>query len=411
MELDSNNNLIVVGKTGTVPWIAKYSNGGVIDWQTTTSSSDVEYTGITSDSNGNYYACGNTQASFEPPQVNIGLPASEAFVEKFDTNGNPSWGKTAVMLSRDVVLKKCAVNTRGEVVAVGHLEDDSAYKGYIVKIDTSTGEVLWDKTLKSYDHDLVLGYRATICEDVYIDSNDQIYVVGRLYGSNDSRSFIIKHSPEGNIIWQMETPNGENIEFYQVRSDGQTEQTVVLGRYTSASGFNSGIISKYSKDGTLVWRRLITSSVLDIFQKTNFGMSGYGGHINLDADPSFYYLAFFDQEVDQIAGSPDRYTFGKVSTSGNGFGSFQYNDTTGETIDYVVSNIQDMTGRLFDGSVRQDSSDLITYPFSANKLLFDDYATQIANKKVHIDSAGVFSYDPTTNPTGSSPGLTSTRTP
>ena len=60
MELDSNDNLIVVGKTADIPWIAKYSNGGVIDWQSTTNSGDVEYTGITSDANGNYYACGST---------------------------------------------------------------------------------------------------------------------------------------------------------------------------------------------------------------------------------------------------------------------------------------------------------------------------------------------------------------
>ena len=63
MELDSNNNLIVVGKSGNAPWIAKYSNSGVIDWQSTTNSADVEYTGITSDVNGIYYACGNTPES------------------------------------------------------------------------------------------------------------------------------------------------------------------------------------------------------------------------------------------------------------------------------------------------------------------------------------------------------------
>ena len=36
LELDNAGNLIVVGKTGTAPWIAKYSDTGVIDWQSTT---------------------------------------------------------------------------------------------------------------------------------------------------------------------------------------------------------------------------------------------------------------------------------------------------------------------------------------------------------------------------------------
>ena len=41
MELDVNDNLVVVGRTGNVPWIAKYSNGGVIDWQSTSNTADV----------------------------------------------------------------------------------------------------------------------------------------------------------------------------------------------------------------------------------------------------------------------------------------------------------------------------------------------------------------------------------
>jgi len=68
MELDGNDNVIVVGKYGGVngnygteaPYIAKYSNAGVLDWQSTSSTGDLEYTGVTSDSSGNYYACGNT---------------------------------------------------------------------------------------------------------------------------------------------------------------------------------------------------------------------------------------------------------------------------------------------------------------------------------------------------------------
>ena len=43
MELDSNNNLIVAGFSGTAPWIAKYSNSGVLDWQSTTFSANVRY--------------------------------------------------------------------------------------------------------------------------------------------------------------------------------------------------------------------------------------------------------------------------------------------------------------------------------------------------------------------------------
>ena len=92
------------------------------------------------------------------------------------------------MLGRDVVLTKISANDRGEVVAVGFLEDDSAQKGYIVKIDTATGEVLWDRTIERN----ISGYGGFVlpasgdgitpadvkCTACYIDSRDQIYVVG-----------------------------------------------------------------------------------------------------------------------------------------------------------------------------------------------------------------------------------------
>ena len=398
MELDSNENLIVVGKTINKPWIAKYSNAGVLDWQSTTNSADVEYTGITSDSSGNYYACGSTPTS----------GSAQAFVEKFDSNGNPGWGKSAFMLGRDVVLEKISANSGGHVVAVGYLEDDSAEKGYIVKIDTTTGEVLWDRTLErnisgfgegnpsggGSDDITPAEVRCTAC---YIDSRDQIYVVGTIDGNppvdNGVGEFLIKYSAEGNIIWQRErgtrdftaSDGAPNIVPFDVKSDGETEQTVVLSvnDYGPFALDDSDIfLSKYSRNGDLVFRRRISKGS----QAKNLGAAC------LDADPSFYYIMFRDQKVDIGAGEPDRYTFGKVSTSGNGFGAFQYDDGQ-DIIDYtVVSNAENKIGRLSDGSVTNSVSDLMTYPFTANQVVFDDLATHVSNKKRQMDDADSFEY-------------------
>ena len=360
MELDANDNLVVVGKTADIPWIAKYSNGGVIDWQSTTFSADVEYTGITSDATGNYYACGNTSTSGE----------AQAFVEKYTSTGTPDWGKSAFMLGRDVVLKRIAANTRGQVVAVGSLEDDSATKGYIIKIDTNTGEVLWDKTLVPGEGLADALTPFTIVEDVYIDSNDQIYVVGQTALSPDTRGFIIKLTAEGNIIWQKKT--SVTMPFYRVKSDGETEQTVVFGIYDD--GFDvGGVLSKYSKDGRLVWRRTIYSS---------YNSSNIFEQVNLDADPSFYYLMFVDESIDGLVGTPISYTFGKVSSSGNGLGGFQYDDGVGETLYYDILNSPDEVGRLSDGSVRNDTSDFISYPFNGSNILFDDLKSEFISLSV-----------------------------
>lgn len=377
VEIDNNDNLIVVGKTGTVPWVAKYTTGGSISWQSTTNTADLEYTGIAIDINNNIYACGNTLSSGS---------LSRAFVEKFDSFGNPGWGKSAFMLGRDVVLNKCAVNSRGEVVAVGDIEDDSTFKGYVVKIDANTGEVLWDRTIRTYQPDVNFGYKPVLCEDVYIDGNDQIYVVGRIFGISETRSFIIKYSPEGNMLWQKETPLGNTIEHYYVRSDTETEQTIVLSRFIGTgptAGITGGVLSKYSKNGDLLFRRLFYSS---------YGSNAAWRQGGLDADPSSYYLLYADDLRSIGNGTPKRYTFGKVSSSGNGLGNFTYSEGTGYTISYNILSVGDVVGRLSDGSVRQDTSDLLTYPFGANKLLFDDLATQVSNKKRQMDSASSFEY-------------------
>ena len=144
-----------------------------------------------------------------------------------------------------------------------------------------------------------------------------------------------------------------------------------------------GVLSKYAKDGSLVWRRTIFSS--------NNNSDSFSD-VCLDADPSFYYLLYVDTEIDGLAGTPDSYTFGKVSSSGNGLGGFQYAEGTGETIDYQILNIGDTISRVSDGAVRNDSSDLITYPFTGNKIVFDDLSIQVTNKKRQMDDADGFEY-------------------
>ena len=369
LELDSSNNLIVAGKTGTVPWIAKYTNGGTITWQVTSNTTGLGYTGIAVDSSNNIYACGST--------------STQAYIEKVNGTGSYSWGKYSSTTAGAITFANCDANSRGEVVAVGKIEDTIKDKGYIAKVNTTTGELLWDRTLEDPRLATSSSYWQTECTDVYIDSKDQIYVVGTIRDTvgNKSKGFLIKYSAEGNIVWQKETKLDRNFEFYGVKSDGETQQTIVAGRFT----YNNDdfvLLNKYSQDGTLLWSRTLYSSLDQTI-----------GNVSLDADPSFFYLLFTDETTNLLTGEPDTYTFGKVSTSGNGFGAFQYS-SNGTNYDYTILNITDNIGRLSDGSVRQDNSDFITYPFGANKILFDDLATQVANKKVQVAEAGTYS-DPT----------------
>ena len=375
VKLDVNNKVIIAGDyndgTGNLPLVARYSATGVLEWQATSYYNGKAYD-ITSDDN-NYYICGTNNDG-------------EAFVEKYDTDGNPMWGQLVSTgnANVDTTLESIGVNDRGHVVAGGTLDATNPERGYLIKINTDTGEVLWDKTFfRAYDENGTFGYNAPVSIwKLYVDSKDQIYVTGT-YGS-PKRQWIAKLTAEGNIIWQKGTTNttnvmdGLSITPMGIRSDGETEQTIVLSKQADTIQTYL-LLSKYSKDGELVWRRKLDKGIASSASP----LRTYG--ISLDADPSFYYVSYVDQSFNAVSGTPDTYYFGKVSSSGNGIGAFDYDDGSAVTLEYTIySGDVDVTERIKDGSVRNDTSDMMSYPFGADQLVFDDLATPVANKKRRV---------------------------
>ena len=381
-------DIIIGGKTNNIPWIAQYSSNGVQNWVSSSQSGDVEYFGVACVSltatQEEFYACGH--------KTGVGV-TEEGFVEKFDNNGMPLWGKSAMHVNGSVKYNAIGANDRGEIVVVGSVTDQAYVQGYVAKLDKDTGEVLWDKTINS-GVSPSLGFKNDVeVKNVYIDGNDQVYVVGTEFADTFpvyQKGFIIKYSAEGNLIWHKTTPADEIQDFLDLWSDTPVEQTVVLSRETNPNNGNDNLsLIKYSKNGDVVFRRRIVSD-------TNYVQPTAG----LDGDPSFYYMLFVEEVDEVLAGSSKNYTFGKVSASGNGFGAFTYETAyvtaTGmREIDYTVNTNtpSNPIGRLADGSVRNDSSDFISYPYSGlNLLLGDDLATNVAYKKTRHKEKDLFEY-------------------
>ena len=382
-------DIIIGGKTGSVPWISKYSASGAQQWVSTSQSGDVEYFGVACTTNG-YYACGH--------KTGTGITA-EGFVEKWDTSGNPLWGKSAIHINGEVKLNKIAANNKGEVVVVGSVTDQAYIQGYLAKIDTTNGDILWDRTINSGRSPSLGAKNDVEVKNVYIDGNDQIYVVGTEFADTVpvyQKGFIIKYSAEGNLIWHKTTPSFENHDFLDLWSDTPVEQTVILSRETLVTGNTNLSLIKYSKNGDVVFRRRIIPENNSAPGKPPYVQPTAG----LDGDPSFYYILFVEQEDNVSNGTAKSYTFGKVSASGNGFGEFTYSTGVShagepQDITYVVNTNtpSNPIGRLADGSVRNDSSDFISYPYSGlNLLLGDDLATNVAYKKTRHKEKDLFDY-------------------
>lgn len=397
IHLDVNGNLLVSGSAGNVPFVSRYSSAGVLDWQSTTNTADVRYNSVTSDSNGKYYACGNTDET---------NGAAAAFIEKYDAFGTPGWGKEAFIVGSDVVLHAIDCNSRGHVVAGGYLQDENNdFKGYFVKLDTTSGQVMWDRTLEITDRNW--GTIAAVeINDIMIDGNDFIYIVGSQFNavSGLSAGYICKYSPEGNMLWQKETPigapNSGRWRYNCVEADTATGQIIILGSYFENISDEYGVLVKYSSDGRKIFTRVLESTEAS---PPEFGTIAHPkGGMALDASASFYYILFTDQETDPANTIPDKYTYGKVSSSGNGLGAFSYDTGDTNTIEYYIQDLDDRIGRLSDGSVRNDTSDLATNIFNPTKIMFDDLATPIANKKRQMNSADSFQYSgsPAIRPVG-----------
>ena len=379
---DYGGDIIIGGKVNDIPWVARYDTNGAQQWVSSSFTGDLEYFGIACTSSG-YYACGHRTDTTGL----LGIVES-GFVEKWSNNGIPQWGKSAVHVNGSVKYNALAANDRGEVVVVGAVTDQAYVQGYVAKLDSNTGDVLWDKTINSGRIPFGFGSRNDVeVKNVYIDGKDQVYVVGTEFGDTVpvyQKGFIIKYSAEGNLIWHKTTPSNENQDFLDLWSDTPVEQTVVLSRETTPANGNTNLqLLKYSKNGDIVFKRRIITD-------TNFVQPIAG----LDGDPSFYYMLFVENQDDVSAGTSDTYTFGQVSASGNGFGDFVYDTNfSSREIDYTVNTSGNPIGRLADGSVRNDSSDFISYPYSGlNLLLGDDLATNVSYKKTRHRDKDLFEY-------------------
>ena len=255
------------------------------------------------------------------------------------------------------------------------------------------GQVLWDRTLEfvgGVSGSSYLSESNVEITAIDIDNNDDIYICGNikydLFGFNIAPvdGFIVKYTAEGNLLWQSQSEhNGGSAVYYEdITVDDTTKKPTTFGRVRYALGDEANLITRYDSDGSLSWRREIDE-----------GNSFAPRHQSVDGDQSFIYLLFADPS------DTETYVYGKVSATGNGLGDFEYDDGTGAPLlQYITSSgsngtdIGEKISTLSDGSVRNNISDFKTYPFNANKILFDDLATHVSNKRRQMDSADSFEY-------------------
>jgi len=256
------NNSSLGGKDA---FIAKYDPSGTQVWiKQFGSIGDDEATAISTNSSGNVYVTGSTSGSF-PGNSYFG-GETDSFIGKYDANGNQLWVKQFGS-SGDDEATGISTDSSGNVYVTGYtnatLPGKSKLGGkdaFVAKYDAS-GNQLWVKQFGSIGDD-----EATA---ISTNSSGNVYVTGSTSGSlpgksnlGDSDAFAVEFDTDGNLLTPptlsihdvnvTEGNNGtKNATFIVTRSGDLTNPTTI--DYATSNGTATAGSDYTATSGTLTF--------------------------------------------------------------------------------------------------------------------------------------------------------------
>ncbi len=273
--VDSAGNALITGYTEGLlgetsygnkdAFLAKYDSSGTQVWTRQFGTSSWEFgQSVSVDSADNVYIAGNTYG--EMPE-NRSQGATDAFLAKFDTNGDPVWvrqfGTDRVDEARGVTVDSAdnvyiVGNTYG---ALPGYTNQGWTDTYLAKYDAS-GNQLWVRQFgtSSYEQG----------QSVAVDADGNAFIGGSTWGylgtdpggshSGAFDAFLTKYDTDGDLQWTQQLGTGEFEEGTSVAVDaaGNAFLTGYTGGYLgTGEGSNLGsydvFLTKYDTGGTLLW--------------------------------------------------------------------------------------------------------------------------------------------------------------
>ena len=295
IDIDSSNNIYITGHTtghldgntnagGYDVFLIKYNSNFTKQWtkQIGTNNSspgttndqfgsfspgDVSYS-VSSDGSGNLCVGGTTTGSLDS-QSNSG--SRDGFIIKYDSSGNKQWTKLVGTSSQEIVHAvisdssgNCYItgSTRGALSGTNQGNSDVFVAKY-----NSSGSQQWLTQIGTSAYEYNFG--------VAVDSNSNVYTLGRSMGGFDSYShqgnydiLIAKFNSSGTKQWtsQIGSSSYDWTSGIDIDSDGNV---YIVGSTNGGIDSNSNtggydaIILKYNSSGTKQWSRQFGSSSND----------------------------------------------------------------------------------------------------------------------------------------------------
>lgn len=394
--VDANGNIYVVGFTeGNMykkieyydVFLTKFNAAGVEQWtrqlntDSETNKSFDPNLGVAVDASGNIYVTGNTSLNLNPAKVVTVIPTEgyDAFLAKFDTNGNTLWTRMLGSPGDDYGTD-VAVDINGNVYISGYTDGNldghytkdkgAGYDMFLAMYDPR-GYKLWVKQLDMNDADYGWGVAVDANGHIYVSGttgSGAIYQVRTKSGSPESDMFLARYSITGALEW-VRTLNSQYIVPSGCRVAVGADGIYVTGSTTgnldgnhSSTGYDMFLV-KYSFAGFKLWLRQLGDSGDD-----------YGSDVTVDAKGYLY--------VTGTTGSnpfDGNYSFGwydifitKYDASGNKqwttrFGSDQDDGGVGVAAagGYIFA-VGNTNSYRFDGNIQIGNSDAFLMKYDSD---------------------------------------------
>lgn len=260
------------GSTSSDIFLAKYDKYGNRKWirQFGSSASD-DSRAVAVDARGDVYIVGNTSGTL----VTGGGTSGDIFLAKYDRNGNRKWIRQFGSTEFDDGAMGVAVDGRGNVYLTGYaqgsLNETNPNPGtddaFIAKYDKN-GNRKWVHQLGTTGGDYANSVAVTSAGDAYIGG----YTDGALAPSDGTGqdAFIAKYDRNGNRKWvrQFGTAGSETVNGLAIGRSGSvivvgaTDGVLVPGSPTLGSALD-GFAMKYDRNGIRKWANQFGSGTND----------------------------------------------------------------------------------------------------------------------------------------------------
>ncbi len=292
-------------------FIAKYNSSGDVLWVKTAGGDGNDQGNIIKYLNGYLYIAGSFDdtAFFESTAL-ISKGDGDAFIAKYDNNGNLVWARSAGGSGSDYI-SSLDLDDQGNILVAGQYENAMVFdtthlsttnlfsESFIAKYDNG-GNLLWAKSTKGTSTNLLTG--------IANGHNGNIYVTG-FFGSNfkiDNQSLnsstpsydivLAKLDQGGNALWMKRAGSIAEDAAEAVTADNNGN-AIITGYFARTAYFDSNsvtywdyndvFVARYDGDGNNLWVHAGKGPRLDV-----------GFAITTDNNNNIFLTGMFDSACD-----------------------------------------------------------------------------------------------------------------